>query len=976
MHLTESMAFSGSLTHPKEKAKMAKSAPGPGISLARMNIVPEAFMQMTASRLRFGYEQEINTFSQKISTPQERRTAPVRQLNNLLLACLPTLTHGFEYRNGGHYLLAVGTTTHPLDAPDPQHVHELVVAWARHWARQYYDEHQAACQQFLEEIQHVPLRAWERVAPESLVQDTETAGGLVYAAIPALLATLLHKQEISLNGQQQTLKLRKVQGDGSDRTGLYLVSQPFRGWYQHETKGVLEEREGYFAYRIDFEVETQAGRFYSDGVRLKPWVFLRVSCQRYAHQGLSAGNFGRDFSVLTSFGRPRWAGVTSDDTLVRLQVGRRGDEYTWLQYLPTLLEEARARPLANAEELLKRQTGQCGVTGPSVDPLGDEYYVVHAEGYKYERRGHAIKTGFHFDERREVLTHLLEKLTGVLVPDGTIPADQPMPTGVAVPAAMRGFDFMSAKVANERRQAVRLAAGEARPPKVAKPSTAIVLHQRLQREAFRLKAGQKVQLLLVYREKSTCALMKQQVRKALLLSDTAPFPEWLVVQEVLITEAELLAHYDKAEDKRERHASYRRQYEKKREAWLSLLAANKSKKAQAVLAFIELARRPPEPPRNIKGAVREACARLQITSQMVETVNYKTGSQTDFSQPVLSRTQNAALDLLVRHTGVLYGPPSEAYVKAGLPKAVADQLDVVALYRRQHLDAGLHFALAVRLRANGEVDVRLPHGKENKWIPYVAAGPILGSFFADKRRDRGSSSSGTIGLSLSPTQLANFAAQVVTEEKDRPTLIVVEAEGWRNEGKNPIWGQLKNNHLAARRDTLDFAHINGQGHYKRTDEAVQQLVGIMRLRMNGETPQYLPAVMGKESAQDFKPLSGFIDRSTEELWHYFSVGRAPKTLKAENKNHERGLYKLDVRSAETGDSSYGANTSFRHQQVVELVPFFVKPELQTPEGLLALCRVPHYLRASPAWSTGNTLRPFPLHLAKCLVDDYLCLVEH
>jgi hypothetical protein len=140
--------------------------------------------------------------------------------------------------------------------------------------------------------------------------------------------------------------------------------------------------------------------------------------------------------------------------------------------------------------------------------------------------------------------------------------------------------------------------------------------------------------------------------------------------------------------------------------------------------------------------------------------------------------------------------------------------------------------------------------------------------------------------------------------------------------------------------------------------------------MNGETPQYLPAVPTDLSAQDFETLSGFIDRSIPDLWHYYSIGRLPKTPKPNNKYPEKGLCKLEVRGEE-----YGANTAFRHQQIVEMVPFFVRPDLQTQVCLLALCRIPHFLRSSPSWSTGNTLRPFPVHLVKCLVDSYLAILE-
>lgn len=298
---------------------------------------------------------------------------------------------------------------------------------------------------------------------------------------------------------------------------------------------------------------------------------------------------------------------------------------------------------------------------------------------------------------------------------------------------------------------------------------------------------------------------------------------------------------------------------------------------------------------------------------------------------------------------------------------MAEQLNVVALYRHRSLNHKLHYALAVRLRASGEVDVLLP--QEPEWTPYATAGPRLGRLFTEERRHRGREVRQS-RLNMNPGQLAQFAAQVVTAPHQTPTLILIEAEGWRNKGNPSGWEQLKNDKLATQRDVLDFNHIPDQGLYKRTDEELANLLGIIRLRTNDETPQYVPVAAPDQFARDLKPLSGFMDRSVDNLWHYYSIGRASVTQKTDENVAVRGLYKLEARGEE-----YGASTAFRHQQVVEMVPFFVRSDLQHEPGILALSRVPHYLRASPAWATGNTLRPFPLHLAKCLVEDYLCILE-
>ena len=57
------------------------------------------------------------------------------------------------------------------------------------------------------------------------------------------------------------------------------------------------------------------------------------------------------------------------------------------------------------------------------------------------------------------------------------------------------------------------------------------------------------------------------------------------------------------------------------------------------------------------------------------------------------------------------------------------------------------------------------------------------------------------------------------------------------------------------------------------------------------------------------------------------------------------------------------------------IPFFVRADFGMEEGMKRLCRVPHYLRFSPAWSIGNLLLPYPMHLGEQLIDDQLCILN-
>ena len=820
---------------------MLKDPPKPlvDVRLLRFTPDPELFAGLAAYCLPFAYEQAADNFLREVAPPN-RRGLPIRQLNNLLLACLPTLTHGFE---GGKYfrrLLVVGTPDSPSALPDPALIHHLVNVWAKNWAATYEDKKPAECERFLTAVRPLPPGRWQRYQPDELVRDPKLAGGLVYQAIPALLSTLLHGKTAPVGKEQRPVTWRRVQGGGGDRTEIYVVSQPFRARYQPEKNSYSDEmpveKEGYFAYRLDFEVETQAGRFYENSDRLKPWLFMRLSCQRYGHQALTRENFRRDVSVLTGLHTPRLAGAPLGNepaTLVRLKLGKNYGHWEWQYQLPKLLEDAQARLLPLAEAVLNKPAAY-GIEGPPHDPAGDEFYLIHAEGYGYETRrgqGHAIKSGFHLDERRAVLRQVLQLLANRLRPDRPVPADaHPLPTGSKVPAAMRTIKFLNRKAKDERRKAAQQA-----PNLPTYPSATADGFQRRWRQALRLtRPDAPAQLLLVYREESTLALMKQQVRKALLLPPEQ-WPDWLDVVEVPIIDASLLQEYEKYDvslhgDSKQDH--YARQHTRKQQAWKVFLQEHLQDDQLARFAFIEASKKnEPEEVRHTKGAVRAACASLGIASQRLRTASFGKDGES-FSYGDQSRGGHAAFDLLVRQPGVLGGSPSDLYEKAGLPATLAANLDVVALYRRQVQNPDVHYAVAVRLRATGEVDVLFPQEKD--WQPYVTAGPRLGQFFAKQRGVPAMRNGAGPGRRLSSPELAQFAARVVAAPHERPTLVLIEAEVWRNAGKEgPIWPQLKNEHLGGQRDELDFRHVHSQERaYPRTDPAMQNLLAVVRLRLN------------------------------------------------------------------------------------------------------------------------------------------------
>ncbi|MEH2354186.1 RNaseH domain-containing protein [Nostoc sp.] len=963
---------------------------------ARMSLVTDAFTNLEIAVLSFPFVQVVADFCHDIKQVLYRGNNrevrwPYRQLNNALLACASTLTYGFEFHSFDeesqlslYQALAVGTPENPLKTPTPQQIHQLVIIWAQEWTKQYRDkgktdEVNSVCDRFLERIAVIPPDwDWQRIKPETLVRDINAERGLGFQAIPSLLATMLHGKKCIIHSgkTEQEIQWCKVQGGGLSKVGLYLASKPFKTNY---TDNNSKEREGYFAYRLDFNVQTQAGRFNNNG-NLESWIFLHLSCQRYPHEPLLDGNYGRDISVLMGMNKARLSDYEVDSTLVRLVIENNGKEKEnlWRLQLPELLASFKARALEQPENILNNPATLGNLNNSINWGDRDEYYLIHVEGYGYEhekrKRGHSIKTGFSFVERGDIIARVLEPLNGVLIPDNPMQSDIPTPSGQKVPLAMRNYEFIS------------------------RPRKGREFYQQIVADTIcRALQGKPMHIFLIYREQDTCETVYQQLRDVFLLNENEDFPAHITVSKILIDNAKLLEKFNtdglKPKDGSQFDRRMRDEHQAKRDLWRTFL------KQRAIplinfetnphcLAIIEISRikiKGVLPQQNIKGAIREACVREGISSQMIQTVTPKPSDTEDgqdklpsYSKPTKGRVMSAVLDGTLRQIGALYGLPSKVYEEAKIPKEIAQDLDVIAFYRHKtsQYQGDVHYALAVRLRATGEVDVLLPDA--NDWIPYAQAGIAVGKIFAEARSDRQENKNRLQSkIKLNGTELVQFIARVLTKHLDRPTIVLIEAEGWRNgrgeDNDRKIWPQLQNENLLAKRNVLDFCHVPGNTcEYKRDNKQLQNLLAVIRIRTGKETPQY---ITNREAwnedcpARDFQHLSGFYDKSAPELLHYFSVGRLPKTQKAQDEMPIPELYKLGFQ-----EDKYGANIPFKHQQMVEMVPFFVRPDFQTEEALKALCRVPHYLRCSPAWSMGNIILPYPMHLGQEIIEDHLCIL--
>jgi hypothetical protein len=205
---------------------------------------------------------------------------------------------------------------------------------------------------------------------------------------------------------------------------------------------------------------------------------------------------------------------------------------------------------------------------------------------------------------------------------------------------------------------------------------------------------------------------------------------------------------------------------------------------------------------------------------------------------------------------------------------------------------------------------------------------------------------------LTIKQLQHFALSILTAEYDSPVLVMLSADDWRSgivpTLKNP---QMSSGQMSIGGETFtpqDLPHIR-----------------VLRLRGAGnliEIPQYLHA-KGKnwdtaEQQTDRESMILAQDHDASSLLHYFSIGRQSIT----NTQPEEHRLSIEV----------DGNEAYRQEQAIEIVPFFLQGEAeQQSKEALYYSRIVHLLRSSPAWQVGNTVLPFPLHLAKALIEDYL-----
>src|SRR5260370_9096704 len=425
--------------------------------------------------------------------------------------------------------------------------------------------------------------------------------------------------------------------------------------------------------------------------------------------------------------------------------------------------------------------------------------------------------------------------------------------------------------------------------------------------------------------------------------------------------------FEKAWEKQMRQA-----FAAKTQAWENYLNRIRGNRSGYGLALIELQKFDDQKyhqDQSIKGAVRRACNKVGLASQIISPLIPRPKplpNKGDIADESRGRMRNAVADLIYRQTGLIYERPWSLYAKAGLPQELAEQLHVVGLYRLSRYNPRVDYALAICLRPDGTYWALLPQQPEH-WLPLSEASQMIGELFFHKKAETSN---------VPREELAGFAAHVFTSMKDVPTLVLFEASDWR---VRDLFPQFANGETALQ-NQLDLRQIKPfERLYSSQDLPHLRIIRLRPIGTVGETPQYVPVLEDEanqptaeqdfeEREEDeftiekhFKHLTGIVDTQAKSpFFHYLSIGRMPTTA-AKGQKAKQPQYKLDE----------GGGIAFKHQTIVELVPFF----LQAGDDALTWCHIAHFMRFSSGWDGGNIILSYPLHLAKDMLEDQFCILE-
>lgn len=946
------------------------------ILLARFKLNFDALKGIKVAIFDFPYEAALDEFLAGIVqiNPQRARKndrkieykeyPPIRRLNDVLVGSAPILVHGFEeyaqfthtwekshLKTRARRMLALATDGLgvPVWRPSSEQINDLAAVWAANWALNTFQEEIAmrGGEELLEaldsQIRSVQAH-WHEMDASELWDSKEN--GIVWDALPSVISTVFVERtthqpfRLGNDHDRRDIQWRLTQ-DGDKH--LAVINEPF--YFEHGSK------RGLISYKLEFVVQTQA-------VQPEPWIAVYIRVRRWADSPISQKNFRRDVSVMLTMGSERKAGWQVAPTMIRLKVTGGIGNLRWQNDTPSLLEAWNVRALPDPNDLF---TNPAQFATP--DNFGDTYHILHAEGMEYNKRqGHIAKSGTSLRERADIMQHISaimitdqeqkDTTNVVLETDTFLEVDELATLDIDTILekqliSMFTFDDLHKRGARAIPVSSRIGTAEKRRQ---------IAHRMIMDALDRARGGKPLNFMLISKETPAKDVLEMELRKFLFLGDGEPFPDSIKITRV-VTPLELnnppgrkIPPSRPVKECKEHQQTLEAEWQGKVSEWQGLLRENIDPAAHN-LAFIEMdgsMAKATEKDDWLKSAIRHACVQQRVLSQMVFTIP-KGITEGKPYVPDRSRIQNAVRDLLLRQLHVMYGPPSHIYQYAGLGEDVAKSLVIIGLYHHKSNTPSVDYPLAVELHPDGSVFVILPDetGNATTPIPYIEAGVKIGQLFARPMTDENKKRINYYPKK-SDTRLQTFVEQILKRHRDRPQLVLMEADGWRSQGIASIGNETIKSGMIKVKNTT----------YRSADLPNLRILRVRDTGNLGETPQYMATDNERwdelDEIDDLDLMIGVPDTSVEsDLLHYFSIGRQ---LRAAGEQ-DNELYSFNE----------GGDTAYKHQQAVEFVPFF----LQQGDDPLIYCRIAHFLRSSPAWEGGNIVLSYPLHLARTLVKDQL-----
>ncbi len=943
---------------------MAKKLISPEYILpSRMTLhVPNTDLRF--SILEFPYANAINAFmdvfkqtyyQQHEQTMPYRLMLPYRQLNNAIIALSPSIIQGFEPSGNIQRMVTFTRYDEYGEAEDYPSLEQLqslikhwIFCWSEHKVIQDLLQRDAnrAWLKLQEDLNNDPETAWQHnINPALFAHDLDYEKGLAYVAIPALLTTLIENKTIHINSEQREYPITWRRVNAGGKNGFYLVSQPFI------------YKDDYLAYRLDLSVQNQAGYTDQDN-KLRPWIFAHLSIQRYIGNHYK-GDAKRSTSVLVGFNRENFDNPWNDHTTTLVQLGV--DKGQWEDGTARLLGKYMINPLIAPEELFKDSL-KYGNYDQVKHFRPNEYYVVYAEGRKFaeRQRKHQVSTGTSFRERSQIMAGVLSLLEDWLTISTPYQRDMQNPYKTF---ALRDYNYMAKKRVSTAQD---------------------VSWQNMLQASLASNNRQSLHIVILYRSEEFKIHAKKQIEAVLLKTGDLP----IVITHCKIEPALYMPldagdlnpqlYFKKPHERpkdfdKKWNDQMRLSFPKKHAEWREFLQSIAWEHNARHMVLIDSTGERSSigegipTSQKIKGAIRDACNQEGILSQFV-VGDLKFDADGKLNDQSAGRLKNATLDLILRQQAILYAPPHEIYTLAGLDDTIAHELDVIVFCRVNSTSlSNLNYVLAVRLRADGTLHVMLPD-RIGTWMPYDVAHVEVGLLVSKNRHSIFNPNSPS-PLKIKQGEMLNFVHDVLVDHVERPTIAVIEAEGWRNgfnrDKDKPCWTQLRNPDLTKTYQSLRF---DNRRRYDRSK--LPNLLCVIRLRAGRETPQYITAGRWTEELplRDIPHLTSYVDPCVAHPLHFLSVAQLSEGQKKQKSPQVVELFKGDNRDS-------WKELAYKHPQIIELVPFFVRDDYFHDEGMRQLCRCIHLLRNSPGFVLGAINQPYPMHLGEALISDQLCIIK-